>query len=120
MGLAILKLMPDRVFDWMMRRAGPRPWSWISDRSQTLVETIMSSNRTATASPASISELARCIECGTPLLGHDRCPGAIGLIDTRDGIIQAIGPLRGRNRIVAAFLRWSGLDPLSQVGTHCS
>ena len=23
MGLAILKLMPDRVFDWMMRRAGP-------------------------------------------------------------------------------------------------
>ena len=23
MGLAILKLMPDRLFDWMMRRAGP-------------------------------------------------------------------------------------------------
>ena len=23
MGLAILKLMPDRLFDWLMRRAGP-------------------------------------------------------------------------------------------------
>jgi short-subunit dehydrogenase len=27
MGLAILRYMPDRVFDWMMRRAGPRALS---------------------------------------------------------------------------------------------
>ena len=62
----------------------------------------MSLNLTETAKPL-LSELACCIECGTLLRGHDRCPGCERAYETRDDITQAIGPLRGRNGIVANF-----------------
>jgi SAM-dependent methyltransferase len=63
--------------------------------SQSLTET-------ASAQPT-LAELACCIDCGTLLRGRDRCPGCARACETRDDITEAIGPLRGRNRIVAAF-----------------
>jgi SAM-dependent methyltransferase len=66
--------------------------------SQSLIET----------SQAPVSELACCIDCGTPLLGHERCAGCARFYATRDDITEAIGPLRGRNRVVAAFYDGSG------------
>ncbi len=62
----------------------------------------MSPGLPETAQPK-LSELACCIDCGTPLRGRDRCPGCERVYETRDDITQAIGPLRGRNGIVAAF-----------------
>jgi SAM-dependent methyltransferase len=62
----------------------------------------MSQGLTETVQPA-LSELACCIDCGTPLQGHDRCPGCERVYATCDGITEAIGPLRGRNRVVAGF-----------------
>jgi SAM-dependent methyltransferase len=63
----------------------------------------MSSSLTETASPT-LSELACCIVCGTLLRGHDHCPGCARSYESPDNdIAQAIGALRGRNRIVAAF-----------------
>ena len=50
-----------------------------------------------------LSELACCIDCGTPLQGLDLCPGCERVHANRDDIIQAIDTLHGRNRIVAAF-----------------
>jgi SAM-dependent methyltransferase len=57
----------------------------------------------STARAPSISELARCISCGMRLLGEARCPGCAREFTSRGGILDAIGPLSGRNRIVAAF-----------------
>jgi SAM-dependent methyltransferase len=62
----------------------------------------MSQSLTETEQPT-LSELACCIDCGTPLLGHGRCPGCGRVHATRDDITEAIGPLGGRNRVVAAF-----------------
>ncbi len=55
----------------------------------------------ATVSP--IAELARCLSCATPLRGEPACPQCRRVYPVRDGILEAIGPLSGRNRIVAAF-----------------
>jgi len=62
----------------------------------------MSPGLPETAQPK-LRELACCIDCGTPLRGRDRCPGCERVYETRDDITRAIGPLRGRNGIVAAF-----------------
>ena len=62
----------------------------------------MSSNLTETTQPL-LSELVCCIDCGTRLRGNDQCPGCGRGHETRDGITAAIGPLRGRNRVVANF-----------------
>jgi SAM-dependent methyltransferase len=51
----------------------------------------------------SIVERAHCITCGARLDGGSRCPHCGGVYPFRDGILEAIGPLSGRNRIVAAF-----------------
>jgi SAM-dependent methyltransferase len=61
---------------------------------------------TPVASPtsnSSIRELARCLSCATPLSGEPACPQCRRAYPLRDGIMEAIGPLSGRNRIVAAF-----------------
>jgi SAM-dependent methyltransferase len=50
-----------------------------------------------------ISDLARCLACGQPLMGEERCVGCGRVYPIRDGIMDAIGPLSGRNRIVADF-----------------
>ncbi len=49
------------------------------------------------------SEVARCLSCGLPLTGDNPCPRCGRAYPSRDGIIEAIGPLTGRNRIVADF-----------------
>jgi SAM-dependent methyltransferase len=50
-----------------------------------------------------ISELARCLHCRATLHGSDACPGCGRTFSTVEGILEAIGPLEGRNRTVAAF-----------------
>jgi SAM-dependent methyltransferase len=62
----------------------------------------MASKLTDTAQPM-LSELACCIECATPLRGHDQCPGCGRAYEISDDITAAIGTLRGRNCTVAAF-----------------
>jgi len=52
---------------------------------------------------SSIQELACCLSCATPLLGEPACPKCRRVYPLRNGILEAIGPLSGRNRIVAAF-----------------
>ena len=54
-----------------------------------------------TVSPA--SRLARCLACGARLEGRVECPGCLREYPERDGILQAIGPLNGTNRIAATF-----------------
>jgi SAM-dependent methyltransferase len=48
-------------------------------------------------------DLARCLACGRRLGGEGVCPGCGRPYPEVDGIVQAIGPLRGRNRIAAEF-----------------
>jgi SAM-dependent methyltransferase len=57
---------------------------------------------TETAAPT-IAELARCIACETSLRGLEQCPGCGRRYRCEDDILEAIGPLVGRNQIVAAF-----------------
>ena len=59
-------------------------------------------SRSRAASPL-ISELARCLSCGRPLMGEERCLECGRAYPFRAGIMEAIGPLSGRNRIVAEF-----------------
>jgi SAM-dependent methyltransferase len=54
------------------------------------------------ASPT-ITELARCLSCGQALGQDLRCRECGRAYLLRDGILDAIGPLAGRNRIVADF-----------------
>jgi SAM-dependent methyltransferase len=58
---------------------------------------------TPAASVPSIGELARCLSCNGRLDGESRCHGCSREFALRDGILEAIGPLSGRNRITAAF-----------------
>ncbi len=51
----------------------------------------------------SILELARCIACGSRLEGEPTCTGCGRVYPCREGLLEAIGPLSGRNRIAAAF-----------------
>jgi SAM-dependent methyltransferase len=51
----------------------------------------------------SIGELARCLDCRAALRGSDTCPACGRTYPTVDGILEAIGPLEGRNRTVAEF-----------------
>jgi SAM-dependent methyltransferase len=54
-------------------------------------------------SPPSILDLARCLSCEKPLAGEPTCLECGRIYPTRDGITEAIGPLSGRNEIVANF-----------------
>ncbi len=60
------------------------------------------STTVATAAP-SFEDLARCRFCGIPLRGESACMKCGRAYGSRDGILDAIGPLSGRNQIVAAF-----------------
>jgi ubiquinone/menaquinone biosynthesis C-methylase UbiE len=60
----------------------------------------------STNSPTTVplfSEIARCISCSAHLERDARCPRCPREYIERDGIFDAIGPLSGRNRIVASF-----------------
>src|SRR5262249_11476091 len=46
--------------------------------------------------------LARCLDCATPLVGQPECPACGRAYRQADGILEAIGPLSGRNRVAAA------------------
>lgn len=50
-----------------------------------------------------LHELLRCLACATPLEGSDHCPACGRGYPDLDGMIEAIGPLSGRNRITEAF-----------------
>jgi SAM-dependent methyltransferase len=52
---------------------------------------------------SSIADLARCLSCAGSLAGDPVCPHCGRAYPFRDGILEAIGPLSGRNRIVAEF-----------------
>jgi SAM-dependent methyltransferase len=70
-----------------------------------------------TTSP-SISDLARCLKCGQPLMGAIRCLECGLAYPFKDGIMEAIGPLFGRNRIVAEFYDgpgWAKFRPWEQA-----
>jgi SAM-dependent methyltransferase len=74
-----------------------------------------------TAAPAqakaSIRNLARCIACGGRLGVEPGCPRCGHAHPFFDGILEAIGPLEGRNRIVAAFYDgpgWRRFQPWEQ------
>jgi SAM-dependent methyltransferase len=74
----------------------------------------------STAAPpgaaASIRDLA-CIACGERLGCEPGCPRCGRAHHFRDGILEAIGPLDGRNRIVAAFYDgpgWRRFQPWEQ------
>lgn len=53
--------------------------------------------------PVPAARLARCIACAAPLRGSEACPHCGRPYPEKDGILHAIGPLRGTNRIAAAF-----------------
>src|SRR5436309_87776 len=55
----------------------------------------------ASSSPA--ASLARCLACGRRLEGRAECPGCLKTYPDVDGIMHAIGPLTGTNRIAAVF-----------------
>jgi SAM-dependent methyltransferase len=79
----------------------------------------MSQQHTAAppAAAASIRDLARCIACGERLGGDPGCPRCGHAHPFFDGILEAIGPLEGRNRIVATFYDgpgWRRFQPWEQ------
>ncbi len=62
-----------------------------------------STRATDPAESPRIAELARCLDCGAGLAGRASCPGCGRSYPESDGILGAIGPLAGRNRIAARF-----------------
>ncbi len=58
---------------------------------------------TSQQAPASLADLAVCLACRAPLSGRDECAACGRSHPIRDRIVEAIGPLQGRNRINAAF-----------------
>jgi SAM-dependent methyltransferase len=47
--------------------------------------------------------LAHCLECASALAGREVCPGCGRSYPVENGLLSAIGPLTGTNRIAAAF-----------------
>lgn len=58
---------------------------------------------TTTATPPTAADLARCLDCATALAGEHACPSCGRGYPVEGGILSAIGPLTGSNRIAAAF-----------------
>lgn len=52
---------------------------------------------------STLADLATCLSCRLPLRGRSECPQCGRAYPTRDGILEAIGPLEGRNWINARF-----------------
>jgi SAM-dependent methyltransferase len=68
-------------------------------------------------SVATIADLAACLSCQLPLRGELNCPHCRRAYPVRDGILHAIGPLSGRNRIAATFYDgpgWARFRPWEQ------
>ncbi|HEV3168617.1 MAG TPA: class I SAM-dependent methyltransferase [Isosphaeraceae bacterium] len=58
---------------------------------------------TAAIASETAAQLARCLDCGCGLAGREACPSCGRSYPETDGILAAIGPLTGTNRIAAAF-----------------
>src|SRR4051794_17103400 len=66
--------------------------------------------------------LCRCHICGADLHGPDACPACGHSYLVVDGIVFAIGPLTGLNRIAAGFYEgrtWSRFKPWEQLFLWC-
>jgi SAM-dependent methyltransferase len=50
-----------------------------------------------------VAELLRCLDCSAALSSLDRCPACGRAYPESGGIVSAIGPLSGRNRVACAF-----------------
>jgi SAM-dependent methyltransferase len=57
---------------------------------------------------ATIDDLVCCLACRTPLQDGQICPDCGRAYPVRDGILEAIGKLSGRNRIAATFFDGPG------------
>ena len=66
------------------------------------------SSTTSTAPAPAINDLARCLSCNARLDAEPRCPGCAREYAVRGGILEAIGPLAGRNRVAATFFDGPG------------
>ncbi len=53
--------------------------------------------------PPPIADLARCLACASALGGSGACPGCGRRQATEGGILAAVGPLSGNNRVAAGF-----------------
>ncbi len=62
-----------------------------------------SAETTSTPTAGTIRDLAACLDCGSRLGEGPACPQCGRAYPFRGGILEAIGPLAGRNRTVAAF-----------------
>jgi SAM-dependent methyltransferase len=56
----------------------------------------------------SARQLARCLDCAARLKGGNSCPGCGRSYPEVGGILRAMGPLEGTNRIAAAFYNGPG------------
>lgn len=66
----------------------------------------------------SVADLARCLDCARPLGGSESCPRCGRPHPMVDGILHAIGPLTGSNRIAAEFYDgpgWRRFRPLERL-----
>jgi SAM-dependent methyltransferase len=52
---------------------------------------------------ADSASLLRCLDCAAPLHGRDECRACARTFPVRGGIVEAIAPLAGRNRVAADF-----------------
>jgi SAM-dependent methyltransferase len=66
--------------------------------------------------------LAQCLDCAVALEGREACPACGRLYPEEEGILSAIGPLLGANRIAAAFYdgpRWRRFRPWERFFLMC-
>lgn len=63
----------------------------------------MSAPGTRQSEISMVATLLRCIDCAADLSAHETCPECGRAYPERDGIVEAMNPLHGRNRVVAAF-----------------
>jgi SAM-dependent methyltransferase len=75
-----------------------------------------------TGAAASAVGIGRCIACAADLEGCEECPGCGRVYHEVGGIVDAIGPLRGTNRIAARFYDgpcWPRFKPWEQLFLWC-
>lgn len=53
--------------------------------------------------PLEVAQFARCVDCATALDGHAQCPTCRRPYPVVGGILEALGPLQGSNRVAAEF-----------------
>jgi SAM-dependent methyltransferase len=76
----------------------------------------------AVADRETAAALAVCLDCASALEGRDACPGCGRRYPEEHGILSAIGPLTGRNRIAAAFYdgpHWRRFRPWERFFLVC-